>query len=170
MSKFVLTAQLQLQAPNNVAQVVRQIQSQLNNVSVNIQVQGAAQAQRQIQQVSQTTNDAASAAERMGKAFAVSIRRFAAFSIATRAVGLFTSTLSDSIKTAIDFERQLIKVSQVTGDSIGKLKTLTSTITKLSTDFGVSSQSLLDVSTILLQAGVSAKDTEVALKSLAKAA
>jgi TP901 family phage tail tape measure protein len=170
MSKFVLTAQLQLQAPNNVAQVVRQIQSQLNNVSVNIQVQGAAQAQRQIQQVSQTTNDAASAAERMGKAFAVSIRRFAAFSIATRAVGLFTSTLSDSIKTAIDFERQLIKVSQVTGDSIGKLRTLTSTITKLSVDFGVSSQSLLDVSTILLQAGVSAKDTEVALKSLAKAA
>lgn len=170
MSKFVLTAQLQLQAPNNVAQVVRQIQNQLNNVSVNIQVQGAAQAQRQIQQVSQTTNDAASAAERMGKAFAVSIRRFAAFSIATRAVGLFTSTLSDSIKTAIDFERQLIKVSQVTGDSIGKLRTLTSTITKLSVDFGVSSQSLLDVSTILLQAGVSAKDTEVALKSLAKAA
>lgn len=170
MSKFVLTAQLQLQAPSNVAQVVRQIQSQLNNVSVNVQVQGAAQAQRQIQQVSNVTNEATSAAERMGKAFAVSIRRFAAFSIATRAVGLFTSTLSDSIKTAIDFERQLIKVSQVTGDSIGKLKTLTSTITKLSTDFGVSSQSLLDVSTILLQAGVSAKDTEVALKSLAKAA
>ena len=170
MSKFVLTAQLQLQAPSNVAQVVRQIQSQLNNVSVNVQVQGTAQAQRQIQQISNVTNEATSAAERMGKAFAVSIRRFAAFSIATRAVGLFTSTLSDSIKTAIDFERQLIKVSQVTGESIGKLKTLTSTITKLATDFGVSSQSLLDVSTILLQAGVSSRDTEVALKSLAKAA
>jgi len=170
MSKFVLTAQLQLQAPSNVAQVVRQIQSQLNNVSVNVQVQGTAQAQRQIQQISNVTNEATSAAERMGKAFAVSIRRFAAFSIATRAVGLFTSTLSDSIKTAIDFERQLIKVSQVTGESIGKLKTLTSTITKLATDFGVSSRSLLDVSTVLLQAGVSSRDTEVALKSLAKAA
>ena len=39
MSKFVLTAQLQLQAPNNVGQVVRQMQSQLNNVNVNVKAQ-----------------------------------------------------------------------------------------------------------------------------------
>ncbi|NDB60419.1 phage tail tape measure protein, partial [bacterium] len=66
--------------------------------------------------------------------------------------------------------RQLIKVAQVTGDNIGKLRGLTSTITNLSTGFGVASKDLLDVSTVLLQAGISAKDTEVALKSLAKAA
>ena len=170
MSRFVLTAQLQLQAPNNVAQVVRQIQSQLNNVSVNIQVQGAAQAQRQIQQIANQTNQATTAAERMGKAFAVSVRRFAAFSIATRAVGLFTSTLSDAVQTAIDFEREMIRVSQVTGESVGKLKFLTSAITELSTGLGVSSKDLLQTSQLLLQAGISAKDTEVALKTLAKAA
>lgn len=170
MSRFVLTAQLQLQAPNNVAQVVRQIQSQLNNVSVNVQVQGAAQAQRQLQQVTAHTQAATTAADRMGRAFAMSIRRFAAFSIATRAVGLFTSTLSDAVQTAIDFERQMIKISQVTGDSMAKLKGLTKAITDLSTGFGVSSQSLLEASTLLLQAGISAKDTEVALKTLAKAA
>jgi TP901 family phage tail tape measure protein len=170
MSRFVLTAQLQLQAPNNVAQVVRQIQSQLNNVTVNVQVQGAQQAQRQIQQITQNTNNATTAAERMGRAFAVSVRRFAAFSIATRAVGLFTSTLGDAVQTAIDFERQLVKISQVTGESLSKLSKLTSTITDLSTGLGVSSQSLLEVSTILLQAGLNSKDTEVALKSLARAA
>lgn len=170
MSRFVLTAQLQLQAPNNVAQVVRQIQSQLNNVNVNIQVQNAPQAQRQIQQITNQTNQAATAAERMGRAFAVSVRRFAAFSIATRAVGLFTSTLSDAVQTAIDFERQLIKVSQVTGKSVGQLRDLTNEITKLSTGLGVSSNSLLEVSTVLAQAGLSANDTKVALNSLAKAA
>jgi hypothetical protein len=104
MSRFVLTAQLQLQAPNNVAQVVRQIQSQLNNVNVNIQVQNTGQAQRQLQRITQQTNQATTAAERMGRAFAVSVRRFAAFSIATRAVGLFTSTLSDAVQAAIDFK------------------------------------------------------------------
>lgn len=170
MSRFVLTAQLQLQAPNNVAQVVRQIQNQLNNVTVNVQVQNSQRAQRQLQQVTQQTNQAASAAERMGRAFAVSVRRFAAFSIATRAVGLFTSTLSDAVQTAIDFERQLVKVSQVTGESLGKLSKLTNTITDLSTSLGVTSKDLLDVSTTLLQAGLSSKDTEIALKSLAKAA
>jgi TP901 family phage tail tape measure protein len=170
MSRFVLTAQLQLQAPNNVAQVVRQIQSQLNNVNVNVQVQGAAQAQRQLQQVTAQTQAATTAADRMGRAFAVSIRRFAAFSIATRAVGLFTSTLSDAIKSAIDFEREMVRVSQVTGQSIGNLKFLTKAITDLSTGLGVSSKDLLNTGQLLLQAGISAKDTEVALKTLAKAA
>jgi hypothetical protein len=71
MSRFVLTAQLQLQAPNNVAQVVKQIQSQLNNVQVNVQVQGASKAQQQVQQLTAQTNKATTAAERMGKAFAI---------------------------------------------------------------------------------------------------
>jgi TP901 family phage tail tape measure protein len=170
MSKFVLTAQLQLQAPSNVKQVVQQIQSQLQGVSVNVQVQGSPQVQKQLQQVTQQANQATTAAERMGKAFALSIRRFAAFSIATRAVGLFTSTLNDAVQSSIDFERQLIKVSQVTGKSIGQLRGLTKQITDLSTGFGVASSDLLEVSTVLAQAGLSAEDTSVALKTLAKAA
>jgi TP901 family phage tail tape measure protein len=170
MSRFVLTAQLQLQAPNNVAQVVRQIQNQLNNVNVNVQVQGAAQAQRQLQQVTAQTQAATSAVDRMGRAFAVSVRRFAAFSIATRAVGLFTSTLSDAIKTAIDFEREMVRVSQVTGESLSQLKGFTKTVTNLSTSLGVASSDLVQAGQLILQAGFSAKDTEVALKTLAKAA
>lgn len=170
MSRFVLTAQLQLQAPNNVSQVVRQIQSQLNNVSVNVQVQGAQQAQRQLQQVTAQTQAATTAADRMGRAFAISIRRFAAFSIATRAVGLFTSTLSDAIKTAIDFEREMVRVSQVTGESLSQLKNFAKTVTNLSTSLGVASSDLLQAGQLLLQAGISAKDTEVALKTLARAA
>jgi len=170
MSRFVLTAQLQLQAPNNVRQVVQQIQSQLSGVNVNVQVQGSAQAQRQLQQVTQSTNQATTAAERMGKAFSLSVRRFAAFSVATRAVSLFTNTLGNAVQDAIDFERQLIKVSQVTGKSISQLRGLTKQITSLSTGFGVASSDLLEVSTVLAQAGLTAEDTAVALRTLAKAA
>ena len=170
MSRFVLTAQLQLQAPNNVGQIVQQIQNQLNGVNVNVQIQGSAQAQRQLAQINQQCNQATSAAERMGRAFALSIRRFAAFSIATRAVGLFTSTLNDAVQTSINFERQLIKVAQVTGKSVGQLRGLTKQITGLSTGLGVASSDLLEVSTILAQAGLTADDTSKALRTLAKAA
>jgi TP901 family phage tail tape measure protein len=170
MSKFVLTAQLQLQAPTNVGAVVQQIQSQLNGVSVNVQVQNSAKAQQQLQQVGAAANQAASSAERMGKAFALSVRRFAAFSIATRAVGLFTSTLSDAVQTAIDFERQLVKIVQVTGKSANQLRGLTDEISSLSTSLGVSSNSLLEVTTVLAQAGLSANDTSIALNALAKSA
>lgn len=170
MSRFVLTAQLQLQAPNNVRQVVQQIQSQLSGVSVNVQVQGSAQAQRQLQQVTQQANQATTAAERMGRAFSLSVRRFAAFSVATRAVSLFTSTLGNAVQDAIDFERQLIKVGQVTGKTVGQLRGLTKQINSLSSGLGVSSADLLEVSTVLAQAGLSAEDTSVALRTLAKAA
>lgn len=170
MSRFVLTAQLQLQAPNNVRQVVQQIQSQLNGVNVNVQVQNSVQAQRQLQQVTQATNQATTAAERMGKAFSLSVRRFAAFSVATRAVSLFTNTLGNAVQDAIDFERQLIKVGQVTGKTVGQLRGLTKQITSLSTGFGVASSDLLEVSTVLAQAGLTAEDTAVALRTLAKAA
>ena len=66
MSKFVLTAQLQLQAPRNTAQVVNQIRSQLAGVSVPVTVKGAAAAQKQIKGVTTATKQATSAAHQMG--------------------------------------------------------------------------------------------------------
>jgi len=170
MSRFVLTAQLQLQAPSNIRQVVNQIQSQLAGVNIPVNVQNAASATRQINQIRAATNDATTAAERMGTAFGVSLKRFASFSIATRAVGLFTNGLAGAIRDAIEFERQLIKVAQVSNQSIASLKGLTSTITELATSLGVESKSLLEVSTILKQAGLSANETAIALRTLAKAA
>ena len=169
MSKFVLTAQLQLRAPNNVRQVVNQIQNQLGSgVNVNVNTQGSAQAQRQIQRVAAETDKATSAATRMGKAFGLSIKRFAGLAIATRAVSLFTNTLGDAVRESIAFERELIKISQVTGKTVSDLQDLTNTITKLATSFGVSSNSLLKTSRILSQAGFSAREAEIALSALAK--
>ena len=168
MSKFVLTAQLQLQGPKNVRQVVSQIQSQLKGVSVDLDVKGGSQAQRQIKKIADESNRAATAAGSMGKALGVSIRRFTGLAIATRAVSLFTNSLGAAVKESIAFERELVKISQVTGKSITQLKDLTNTITALSTGLGVSSTSLLSTSRILSQAGLSAKETETALRALAK--
>ena len=168
MSKFVLTAQLQLQAPNNVGQVVNQIQSQLKGVNVNIQAQTAAKAQQQVNNLSSALNDADKSAQKLGNSFNVSLRRFTALAVATRAVSLFTNTLGNAVRSAIDFERELIKISQVTGKSMQDLKGLTQEITRLSTSFGVASESILGVSRILSQAGLSARETKVALDALAK--
>ena len=168
MSKFVLTAQLQLQGPKNVRQVVSQIQSQLKGVNVDLGVKGGQQAQRQIKKIADESNRAATAAGSMGKALGVSIRRFTGLAIATRAVSLFTNSLGAAVKESIAFERELIKISQVTGKSISQLKDLTNSITSLATGLGVSSTSLLSTSRILSQAGLSAKETETALRALAK--
>ena len=171
MSKFVLTAQLQLQAPTNTSQVVSQMQQQLSKgVNVKVNVQQGKQATKTVQDLSKATKTAGDRAAAMGRSFAVSFKRFAAFSLATRTVGLFTRSLSDAVGEALDFERQLIKVAQVTGKSVSQLSDLTREVRSLATGLGVSSQKLLEVSRILAQAGMSADETRVALSALAKSA
>ena len=167
-SRFVLTAQVQLQAPTNTRQVVNQIQQQLRGVNVKVNLQGGQQASRQINNINQATKQATTQADKMGKAFGASIRRFGAFTIATRAVSLFSNSLANATKEAIDFEREMIKISQVTGKTMGQLKGLENTITGLATSLGVSSKSILSVGRILAQAGIQADDLKVALTALAK--
>ena len=167
-SRFVLTAQVQLQAPTNTRQVVNQIQRQLSGVNMQVNLQGGQQAAKQVNNLNKATKQATTQANKMGKAFGASIRRFGAFTIATRAVSLFSNSLANATKDAIDFQREMIKISQVTGKTMAQLKGLENTITELATSLGVSSKSILSVGRILSQAGIQAKDLEVALKALAK--
>jgi len=167
-SRFVLTAQVQLQAPTNARQVVNQIQQQLQGVNVQVNLQGGQQAAKQVNNITKATKQATTQAQKMGKAFGTSIRRFSAFSIASRGISLLTSGLANATNEAIDFEREMIKISQVTGKTMGQLKGLENTITDLATSFGVSSKSILSVGRILAQAGIQARDLDVALTALAK--
>ena len=168
MSKFVLTAQLKLQAPTNTQQVVRQMQAQLKGISVPVQVTGATKATKQIKQVTAATNQATSAAHNMGKSFGLALKRFAAFTVASRAVSLFTNTMANATSEAIDFQREIIKISQVTGKSVSSLKGLNQEITRLATTLGTSSKELLGATRILAQAGIQANDLKIALDALAK--
>ena len=168
MSKFVLTAQLQLQAPRNTNQVLNQMRQQLAGLTVPVNVKGAAQAQKQIQNVAKQTQKAASAAEAMGRSFGIATKRFAAFTVASRAVSLLTNSLATAIQEAVDFQREMIKISQVSGKTMAELKGLQQTITNLASSLGTSSTDLLKVTRVLAQAGVQARDLEVALAALAK--
>ena len=168
MSKFVLTAQLQLKAPANTQQVVSQMRRQLSGINVNVGVQGAPQAQRQVAKINQQVNKLNKSGARLGKTFGLAINRFAAFTVASRAVSLFTNGLANATREAIAFERELIKISQVTGKTIQELSGLNNTITQLSVNLGTSSKDLLATTRILAQAGIQARDLDVALAALAK--
>jgi TP901 family phage tail tape measure protein len=168
MSKFVLTAQLRLQAPRNVRQVVNQIQSQLAGVSVPINVDGASKAQRQLKNVTREANNAAGAARNMGKSFGLALRRFAAFTIASRAVSLLSNNLAGAVAESIEFQREVVKIAQVTGKSIKQLRGLTQEVSNLSVTLGVSSKELISVGRILAQTGLKANDLQTALRALAK--
>lgn len=96
------------------------------------------------------------------------IRRYAAFTVVAANFFALFSAVRTGISDAIAFEKEMVKIRQVTGTSIAGLQGLSDSVTGLATSLGVSSKKLLDVSQILAQAGLNAADTRTALDALAK--
>lgn len=174
--RFILTAQLQLAAPNNVRQIVSQINRGLQGITanVNINVRGVTQQLRTVQtglrNVSRAATVATNDMERFGEQSARAIRRFGAFTFATATFIKLTNAIGAGIDEAIKYDREMVRLSQVTGQTLGNLKGLSDEVTRLSKEFGVSSSEVLGVSVTLAQAGLNAKDTQKALEAIAKTA
>ena len=173
--KFSLTAQLHLQAPKNVKQVFNQIQGQLKGASVDVEVKKGTQAVKDLgkiasatKKVEQEAKAATSATDKMGKAFGSALKNVLRYDLARRVFTAFTNTLEQGVKDAIQFEREMIKIAQVSGQTMKQLKGLQNTVTQLATSLGVSSSSLVKIGLILKQTGLSVKDTQLAMSALAK--
>ena len=168
---FNLTAQLQLQAPTNTGRVVSQIRKSLGDLKVNVKIQGDAKSlstvQNQLKNVDKSARSSAKGMNQLNKNIAEAARRFSVITIATGSMIALSRAIKNSVGAAIEFERELVKISQVTGKSIGNLKGLSAEVTRLSSTLGVSNQSLLETARILAQAGYSAIKTKQALEVLA---
>ena len=108
--------------------------------------------------------------EEFGRQTGLAIRRFAAFSVGAAGIYGLINAANEGIKSFIVFNKEMTRLQQVTGESQNSLKKVSDEITLLSTSLGVASDDLLNVATTLAQAGLSAKDTEKALKALALSA
>ena len=180
MSKFVLTAQLQLQAPTNTRQVANQMRQQLANavnVPINpvINTQALANAQKQLTQVSVASGNvtknltrASRSAESFGSALGAAARRFASITLATGFFLGITRAMGSAVGRAIEFEKEMLKISQVTGKSVRALQSLSGEVTKLSTTLGVSSEEILTAARTLSQAGLAADQVTKSLRILAQ--
>ena len=192
--RFNIVAQLQLKGPPNLRSIVRDMQRQLGNVNVNVNVkvprQASAQAQslaKNIQAVSNSATkatktvkqlasgtssagaaakgaaknfqQAATSAQAFGQQSALAVKRFMAFTVGAGIIYGLANAMKTGVKSFIDFEREMIKVSQVTGKTMQGLSDLRKKIT---------SSELVNVSRVLSQTGLAARDVRVALKALAQ--
>jgi TP901 family phage tail tape measure protein len=134
----------------------------LNNAATNANNLGNA-----VNNTNRQINNAATGMEEFGRQSALAIRRFAAFSVVTSAIYSFTGAVSKGVKAFIDFDKEFVRLQQVTGQSAKGLRGLSGEITNLATTLGVASSDLTTVAVTLAQAGLSARETEKALKALA---
>ena len=107
--------------------------------------------------------------EELSRQVGVTSRRFAAFVIAGRGIGLVSSELSNATQEAIKFQREIIRTAQLTDNTTSFARGLGSTINSLSQEFGVASTEIARSANILAQAGRSVSEISAILDQLTPA-
>ena len=101
-------------------------------------------------------------------AVGLATKRFTSFVIAASAVTGVAYKFVEAVKEAVDFNFQLVRLKQVGRDTPEILNSIAKSITQLSTGLGVSSKELSEAAVTFRQAGLSAYETNTAMKVLAK--
>lgn len=157
---------------NSLNQVQAQLRQSFSAGSLHIDVLKTANADQFKQALSRVrmearglSGDMQEMGERVTKVFA----RFSAYLIASGGILASIGLLKDAVGQALKFNSELIRIRQVSGDSESSIRALGAEVTRLSTSLGVSSNELIKSAVTLRQAGLSVKDTTVALEALAQA-
>lgn len=167
-----ITAQSSALTTNNITSLVGAINSlggALSGSSSSMsQIVSSAQATtQQMAKLKKGTVEARSEMEEFGRQSALAVRRFAAFNLATGVIFGLIGAVSKATMEFIEFDKQIVRLTQITGESYEQLSRITDTITGLSTGLGVASSDLIKISDTLAQAGFSARETDQALRALA---
>ncbi len=164
VNKLNTSAKTATTSLNNMAKAANSLGT--NTAKVNTQSKTTAQ---NINNVGKQAQFAGGAMAQFGKDSALAIRRFAAFSIATGAVFGFIRAVQQATGESIKFQRELIKITQVTGKGGSDLNGLRKTIDQLSTSLGISANELLNVARTFAQTGQSLTQIQSSLRAVAKA-
>lgn len=159
---------------NNAANALNNLKSAVGGINlkntasnINAVVTASQSLGKATKQAAKDTAEARTELEEFGRQSALAVRRFAAFSVVSSVIFKVNNAVNQGVAAFIDYERQLFKLQQITGSSQKELGSLSDTIGNLATGLGVASSSLISIADTLAQAGLTAKDTEIALKALA---
>jgi len=161
---------------NSVNAAATTAAASLNKMGVGVKAAGglkqvskaADKTKKSVKDVADNTKIAATEMQHFGQQSALAVRRFLAFSIPAGIVVSLVVGIRRAVGAAVDFEREMIKVAQVTGKTMTELSGIQNEIGRLAATFGVAAGDLATVSKTLSQAGLSARETQVALDALAK--
>jgi TP901 family phage tail tape measure protein len=169
LSTALRSAQTNAAALNTQLRTLVNTLSAVSNTATSVAT-GLGTINRQISNNANAARQAGSEMEEFGRQSALAVRRFAAFSVATGSVYALVRAISSAYTEFVQFNKEFVKLQQVTDSTASSLGSLSSEITRLSTSLGVSSSELLNVSTTLAQAGLTATQTKTALQALARSA
>ncbi|HAI41458.1 MAG TPA: phage tail tape measure protein, partial [Maribacter sp.] len=98
----------------------------------------------------------------------LTFKRFAAAGIVTGTVFRLTQAISEGVSKALEFERGLVKLSQITGRTTGNLNSLKKAVNDLATGLGKDANELLEISQIFAQTQQSINQIKSSITAVAR--
>jgi TP901 family phage tail tape measure protein len=193
---FNINAQVILSGPKNIRAVTQSIQQQLGNLNANVNLNIPKSAQQQltnlgkatqnlanntsklnnsaqtaaksVANVGKSTKQAASAMQVLGKETALTFKRFAAAGIVTGTVFRLTQAISEGVGKALEFERGLVKLQQITGKTNSQLSGLKRTVNDLAQSLGQDANEILEIGQIFAQTGQSIREIQASIRAVSR--
>lgn len=158
--------------PTNLNQIQAQLRQTFSSNSLNIDISKAVnlnQLRDAVSKVGLEAKGLIGTFDDLGERVTRVFGRFSAYLIASGGILGAVSLLRDATSQALKFNSELIRIRQVSGDSESSVRALGNEVGRLAQKYGVSSQELIKSAVTLKQAGLSVRETKVALETLAQA-
>ena len=174
MARFEFTSNFLLKRATdaNLNDVYNHIKSKLPDHTVNVRVNHNStsinRANSDFRRLNRSMSESKDIAEDMASVFANATRRFAGVSIATATLLGLVRGVKNAYGEALEFERQMYRISMAQETAVESTKQLNREITALSVKYGINAVELAKTGTLLAQAGYNAKTTSTALGILSK--
>ena len=167
LSKSISTLQASATSANtHLSKLGTQFRS-LNKSSMQMS-KSQSNVQKSLDKTGQAVGEVRNEIQAFGRDAALAIRRFSAFTVATGIVFGFVRAVQGATKAAIDYEREVVKIVQVTGASAAKIKGLNTTIKELSVSLGVDANELAELSRMFAQTGQTIDQVRHSIDAVAK--
>jgi len=160
------TAELNFQlSQRNINQLLSRVQSQMKGVELRI---NTSRASKDIDDLGRSLNRATGFAGQFGLAVGESARKFSAYALAATTISKLAGLFSSATAEVLKFDKDLVKLSQVTGKFGEQLGGITKHLLDLSVRTGISIGKLGELTTTLAQADLKGRDLANAIEVIAK--
>lgn len=108
-------------------------------------------------------------AEVFGEQTGLAARRFSAFILSAGLMVRALQAIKAGFGESFEFDKQLVRISQVSEESGSSLRALSADVTNLAVTYGASSKELIGTALIFKQVGISIKEVREQLETIAQA-
>jgi len=132
LSAALTTAKVKTDQLNASFGQLASIASSVNRVNAGVS-QSAQKSTANMTQSAQATREATNSIQQFGEQSSLAVKRFAAFSLVTTGIFAVGRAVEQGIRAFIEYDQQMVKLEQITGQTKTQLSGLSQEVTRLST-------------------------------------